>query len=142
MTIKDPLLKMLALEGICKMLFAPQLCEGLQNPEKVEAILANLIIISTSKEASMDQMALVGTFMENFVPMSEKRALFFSNAMIKVLYSTVRAKCSNFISSKMQLLCRHIDFGPIFEIIKVLETPCRHSDRMLEYKRNIYSSFK
>lgn len=91
---KDRILRQVTIEGICKMLFTPKLCDQ-NDPERVEAILAQLIVQYFDREYSPKNSlvtSILTEFLRNFAPFSEKRCHMLLNALTKVMYAIMREK--------------------------------------------------
>jgi len=90
--IKDRTLRQVSIEGVCKMLFTPKLCDE-NDPERVEAILAQLLLQFFDHEYSPKNSlvtSILNEFLKNFAPFSERRCHMLLNAMTKVAYACLR----------------------------------------------------
>ena len=84
----------MAIEGVCKMLFSPKLCDE-NDQEQVEGILAQLILLLFDKRYNLQNSfvrSVITLTLRNFVLMSEKRCRLLLNALTKVVYSCIRAR--------------------------------------------------
>ena len=71
--IKDKILRQVTIEGVCKMLFTPKLCDQ-NDPKLVEAILAQLLVQYFDREYSPKNSlvtSILTEFLRNFAPFSE-----------------------------------------------------------------------
>ena len=94
LTVKDRILRQVSIEGVCKMLFTPRLCD--QNDQKrIEAILAQLLLLFFDHEYSPKNSlvtSILNEFFKNFAPYSEQRCYMLLNAMTKVVYACMRER--------------------------------------------------
>ena len=87
-------MRQVAIEGVCKMMFVPKLCD--QNDQnKVETIIAQLLFQLFDKKYNWQNSlvrSILTLFLKEFVLFSEKRCQILLNALTKVVYSIFRAK--------------------------------------------------
>lgn len=91
---KDRVLRQVAIEGVCKMMFVPKLCDE-NDPAKVEGIIAQLLIQLFDKKYNWQNSfsrSILTLFLKEFVLFSEKRCMLVLNAMTKVIYSIFKKK--------------------------------------------------
>lgn len=88
----DRILRQVAIEGVCKLMFVPKLCDD-NDPEKVEAIIAQLLFQLFDKKYNWQNSlvrSILTLFLKQFVMFSEKRCVLIMNALFKVVYSIFR----------------------------------------------------
>ena len=102
LTIRQKVLRQVTIEGVCKMLFSPKLCDE-NDQEQVESILAKLIMLLFDKRYNLQNSfvrSVITITLRNFVLMSEKRCKLLLNALTKVIYSCIRAKYGVAVENK------------------------------------------
>ena len=102
LTIRQKVLRQVTIEGVCKMLFSPKLCDE-NDQEQVESILAKLIMLHFDKQYNLQNSfvrSVITITLRNFVLMSEKRCKLLLNALTKVIYSCIRAKYGVAVKNK------------------------------------------
>ena len=102
LTIRQKVLRQVTIEGVCKMLFSPKLCDE-NDQEQVESILAKLIMLLFDKRYNLQNSfvrSVITITLRNFVLMSEKRCKLLLNALTKVIYSCIRAKYGVAVKNK------------------------------------------
>jgi hypothetical protein len=94
LNVRNPILRQLAIEGVCKMMFSTKLCDESDN-EMVESILVSLLIQLFDKKFNRQNSLVKNVltiFFKNFVLYSLKRAMMLLNAVTKLFFSIVVAK--------------------------------------------------
>ena len=94
LTSRDRVLRQVAIEGACKMLFTTKLCDS-NDPRRVEAILCQLILQYFDQEYTAKNSLVTSVlteFFRNFAPFSERRCHMLLNALTKVMYAVMREK--------------------------------------------------
>ena len=102
LTIRQKVLRQVTIEGVCKMLFSPKLCDE-NDQEQVESILAKLIMLLFDKRYNLQNSfvrSVITITLRIFVLMSEKRCKLLLNALTKVIYSCIRAKYGVAVKNK------------------------------------------
>ena len=102
LTIRQNVLRQVTIEGVCKMLLSPKLCDEIDQ-EQVESILAKLIMLHFDKQYNLQNSfvrSVITITLRNFVFMSENRCKLLLNALTKVVYSYIRAKYGVAIKNK------------------------------------------
>lgn len=91
---RDPPLKQIAVEGVCKMLFSLKLCENVQDQD-MEAILVSLLVqLFDRKYNALNSLvrSLLSIFLKNFVLLSNSRCQLLLGALTKLVCSVFSAK--------------------------------------------------
>ena len=91
--VRDPLLKQIAIEGVCKMLFSKTLFEDYSQAE-VESAVCYLLIQLFDKKYNQNNSLVVNIlsmFFKNVVLFSKKRVEVILNALTYVVYGHVTA---------------------------------------------------
>ena len=92
--VSDPLLKQVAIEGVCKMLFAKKLCEDFHR-DQVEAALFYLLVQLFDKTYNSNNslvVSILSVFFQNIVLFSKERANILVSALTKLTYSHIVSK--------------------------------------------------
>ena len=91
---RDPPLKQIAVEGVCKMMFSLKLCEQIPN-EDMEAILVSLLVqLFDRKYNALNSLvrSLLSVFLKNFVLLSNQRCQLLLGAVTKLVCAVFSAK--------------------------------------------------
>lgn len=94
MSVRNRVLRQVSIEGVCKMLFTPKLCDQ-NDPRRVEAILAQLLLQffdHTYSPKNSLVTSILNEFLKNFAPYSEKRCRMLLNAFTKIVYACMRER--------------------------------------------------
>ena len=94
LSVRNRVLRQVSIEGVCKMLFTPKLCD--QNDQRrVEAILAQLLLQffdHTYSPKNSLVTSILNEFLKNFAPFSEQRCRMLLNAFTKIVYACMRER--------------------------------------------------
>jgi len=92
--VKDRVLRQVAVEGVCKMLFSTKLCDE-NDQGQIEAVLANLLMQLFDKKFNHQNSlvrSILTVFFQNFILFSQTRCEMMLNALTKVVYTILRSK--------------------------------------------------
>jgi hypothetical protein len=90
----DRIIRQVAIEGVCKLMFVPKLCDE-NDPKKVEGIIVQLLVQLFDKKYNWQNSlvrSILTLFLKQFVLFSEKRCMMVVNAVTKVVYSIFRQR--------------------------------------------------
>jgi hypothetical protein len=99
---RDPVLKQIAVEGVCKLLFSLKLCEQTPIPE-MEAILVFLLVQlfdRTYNALNSLVRQLLSVFLKNFVLFSNQRCQLLLGAATKLVCAVFSAKYGKPVKNK------------------------------------------
>jgi len=97
MVVKDRVLRQIAIEGICKMLFSRKLTQDAEHSE-VEFLLSQLIIQWFDRKYNWQNSLvrqILNVFFKSFVLFSQERTEHMMRALTKVVYAILESKYPN-----------------------------------------------